>query len=532
MKKLSQLLESINEVNSLLELDFKDKEAFQKYQAIHKMKPTTKVNIAGKDTTVGDEIGDDSEKPQAPKKTTGADIEKQASKSGKEKSDIEKDIMGDEPKSDEPKKLSSRAKETMSDIDNGFEPNYGLSDLVQQNDNKIRNKVVKNVKYPEEFNGYIRRLYAELEESGVSQEELSTLEGLELSDEILELSDVPKDELVSKTKQLQKFMSDVKRKDKMANSPKFDKSKSLFSQVSDEDKSMMVGDVEDINDRSGLDTIYVDKAMGGSGTYYNNIALPALKRKFPDGGYEFYEGIDGGVDAVVDALAHIKDEELKEKLENEVYQISNDMQEELGEEYQDAANGVGKLPYKKMLPYLKRLDRFKKEHFSDVPKFKNENFDLRELSKITTRYTNRLDEAGVSNHLRANFKKLKNVEGLSIEEKDELTDAYRKLVDLLTYGKFYENGRPNQRRKELSELTFDIQYALVGSKRLKPQNSQTKFESIWKKFTNMINTQIKIEEKGKQGNYRNAIRASKLDDVVDIFKRNTQRSTRKQKDLL
>ena len=104
MKKLSQLLESINEIDSLLELDFKDKKAFQKYQSVHKMKPTTKVNIAGKDTTVGDETGDDSETPQAPKKTTGADIEKQADKSGKEQDDIEKDIagdlMGDEPKGD------------------------------------------------------------------------------------------------------------------------------------------------------------------------------------------------------------------------------------------------------------------------------------------------------------------------------------------------------------------------------------------------------------------------------------------------
>ena len=114
----------------------------------------------------------------------------------------------------------------------------------------------------------------------------------------------------------------------------------------------------------------------------------------------------------------------------------------------------------------------------------------------------------------------------------KMASALGAKVDLLTYGKFYENGRPNQRRKELSELTFDIQYALVGSKRLKPQNSQSKFESIWKKFTNMINTQIKIEEKGKQGNYIKAIRASQLDDVVDMFKRNTQRSTRKQKDLL
>ncbi len=30
MKKLSQLLESINEIDSLLEIDFKDKKAFQK----------------------------------------------------------------------------------------------------------------------------------------------------------------------------------------------------------------------------------------------------------------------------------------------------------------------------------------------------------------------------------------------------------------------------------------------------------------------------------------------------------------------
>jgi len=383
MKKLSQLLESINEVNSLLELDFTDKKSFQKYQAKHKMKPTTKINIAGKETTVGDEMGDDSQTPQAPKKTTGADIEKQASKSGKEKSDIEKDIMGDEPKS---VKLNSYAKKALSDIDVEFEPNEGLYDLIQKNDNIIRNEVVKNIKNTEDFNGYIRNLYSELEEihyedGTISQEELSTLEGLKLSDETFSLSDVPQDELVSKTKQLGKFIDDIRYR-------------------------------------------------------------------------------------------------------------------------------------------------------SQLGEVKNENFDLRQLSKITTRYTNRLDEAGVSNHLRANFKKLKNVEGLSIEERDELTDAYRKLVDLLTYGKFYENGKPNQRRKELSELTFDIQYALVGSKRLKPQNSQSKFESIWKKFTNMINTQIKIEEKGKRGNYIKAIRASQLDDVVDMFKRNTKISTRKQKDLL
>ena len=153
MKKLSQLLESINEIDSLLELDFKDKKAFQKYQAKHQMKPSTKVNIAGKDTTVGDEMGDDSETPQAPKKTTGADIEKQADKSGKEVDDIEKDIagdlMGDEPKSEKPKsiKLNSYAEKALSDIDVDFEPNEGISSLIDQNDNIIRNKVVKNIKH-------------------------------------------------------------------------------------------------------------------------------------------------------------------------------------------------------------------------------------------------------------------------------------------------------------------------------------------------------------------------------------------------
>ena len=101
MKKLSQLLESINEIDSLLEIDFKDKKAFQKYQSIHKMKPTTKVNIAGKDTTVGDETGDDSQTPpEAPKKMTGKDVDNKAVANAKAQDDIEKDIMGDEPKGD------------------------------------------------------------------------------------------------------------------------------------------------------------------------------------------------------------------------------------------------------------------------------------------------------------------------------------------------------------------------------------------------------------------------------------------------
>ena len=126
------------------------------------------------------------------------------------------------------------------------------------------------------------------------------------------------------------------------------------------------------------------------------------------------------------------------------------------------------------------------------------------------------ENAGVPNKMRAGFKKLKNKEGLSIEERDELYKAYKGIVELLTYGNFYDNKKPNKRRKELSELTFDINYALVGSKRL--GSYQGRFEKILKKFLNMINTQIKREEKGLKTDYRKAMRASKLDDVKNIFK--------------
>ena len=130
------------------------------------------------------------------------------------------------------------------------------------------------------------------------------------------------------------------------------------------------------------------------------------------------------------------------------------------------------------------------------------------------------ESAGVPNKMRAGFKKLKNEEGLSIEERDELYKAYKGIVELMTYGNFYDNKKPNKRRKELSELTFDINYALVGSKRL--GSYQGRFEKILKKFLNMINTQIKREEKGLKTDYRKAMRASKLDDVKNIFKNMTK----------
>ena len=138
------------------------------------------------------------------------------------------------------------------------------------------------------------------------------------------------------------------------------------------------------------------------------------------------------------------------------------------------------------------------------------------------------ENAGVPNKMRAGFKKLKNKEGLSQEERNELYKAYKGIVELLTYGNFYDNKKPNKRRKELSELTFDINYALVGSKRL--GSYQGRFEAIFKKFLNMINTQIKREEKGLKTDYRKAMRASKLDDVKNIFK-NVTKYARTQKGI-
>ena len=53
-------LESLKNVirKTVREMDFKDKESFEKYKSQHKMRPTTKVNIAGKETTVGAASGD------------------------------------------------------------------------------------------------------------------------------------------------------------------------------------------------------------------------------------------------------------------------------------------------------------------------------------------------------------------------------------------------------------------------------------------------------------------------------------------
>ena len=247
MKKLSQLLESINEVNSLLEIDFKSKEAFKKYQAKHKMKPSTKVNIAGKDTTVGDEMGDDSQTPQAPKKTTGADIEKQASKSGKEKDDIEKDITGDddfydkmygdiekadddaekkEKESDEPVKLDGFAQDAIDDVEwNRYDDPTGRVDIARTAIKDFDDNV-------DEWNQQVYDVASELE-GQIPDEDLDKLysaevNAMDLDDEAL--SEVPKEELEKKAKALadihKKYSTIGKKQADKSDEPKSDEPKS------------------------------------------------------------------------------------------------------------------------------------------------------------------------------------------------------------------------------------------------------------------------------------------------------------------
>tara|TARA_Y100000389_G_scaffold70899_1_gene67599 strand:- start:44 stop:490 length:447 start_codon:yes stop_codon:yes gene_type:complete len=141
-----------------------------------------------------------------------------------------------------------------------------------------------------------------------------------------------------------------------------------------------------------------------------------------------------------------------------------------------------------------------------------------------------LEAQGFPNHLRAGFIKLKNKKYLSQEESKELHRVYKDITELLTYGKFYDNKKPNKRRYELSALVADINIALIGKKRL--GSYQSRFETIFKKFVNMINTQFKREEKGQKADYIKAIRASQLDLVRGLFINATDVSTRYQKDLI
>ena len=63
-------------LNNLREIDFKNKEAFRKYKAKHKMRKTTKVNIGGKETTVGDVEGGDKKINMDTKEINSIELEK------------------------------------------------------------------------------------------------------------------------------------------------------------------------------------------------------------------------------------------------------------------------------------------------------------------------------------------------------------------------------------------------------------------------------------------------------------------------
>ena len=432
MKKLSQLLESINEIDSLLELDFKDKKAFQKYQSVHKMKPTTKVNIAGKDTTVGDETGDDSETPQAPKKTTGADIEKQADKSGKEQDDIEKDIAGD-LMGDEPKGDTTADTLTKGLKDGGLNP-YKDGPMINQALDDIGGDHSDLKKKIDTYGDNVPSSRGKSEAQYQKEIDKYKEEGEKLSNDIVDaVSDKPKD------------------KPELATKIKDGKIKSSGPQQFADDVKNLKGDYD-------LDGV-----------------------KIKDGKMFNADGEEMDADEIEDFY------------------------------YQDAFDEDGM------------------NVGIDIKEKSDEN--LKELSKITTRYTNRIDEAGFPNQLRRGFidHSKSSAHGYAIEEVDAILKVYKEITELLTYGKFYDNKKPNKRRLDLSALVADINTAVIGQKRL--GGYQNRFEAIFKKFTNMINTQLKREEKGQKADYIKAIRASQLDQVKSIFKNSTMTSARKQKDL-
>ena len=71
MKKITDLMLKLNEI------DFKSQDAFKKYKAKHKMRDTTKVNVAGKDTTAGEADKDSgSSEPQSSSNKLSSFIEK------------------------------------------------------------------------------------------------------------------------------------------------------------------------------------------------------------------------------------------------------------------------------------------------------------------------------------------------------------------------------------------------------------------------------------------------------------------------
>ena len=90
-------------------------------------------------------------------------------------------------------------------------------------------------------------------------------------------------------------------------------------------------------------------------------------------------------------------------------------------------------------------------------------------------------EAGFPNQLRRGFidHSKSSAHGYAIEEVDAILKVYKEITELLTYGKFYDDKKPNKRRLDLSALVADINTAVIGQKRL--GGYQNRFEAIFKK---------------------------------------------------
>tara|TARA_Y100000310_G_scaffold276388_1_gene293481 strand:+ start:265 stop:990 length:726 start_codon:yes stop_codon:yes gene_type:complete len=113
MIKLRELIRE-----TIKEIDFKDQQSFRAYQSKHKMRPTTKVNIAGKDTTVGQATG----KSDKPSKQNNKKIDKLIQ--GLADYDVEWDDLPSKTRKAVTSRISD-AHNTMKKIDNDFENSIG-----------------------------------------------------------------------------------------------------------------------------------------------------------------------------------------------------------------------------------------------------------------------------------------------------------------------------------------------------------------------------------------------------------------------
>ena len=293
--------------------------------------------------------------------------------------------------------------------------------------------------------------------------------------------------------------ADLFKKDK----PKSDKPKSLFSQVSDENKDEFMDVVSDIDSNSGLDTIKTDRLSGGSNVYVNNVAIPALKEKFPGGGDEAYEGLNGGIDSAIESLEYIEDKKLKKQLENELYQISNDMEEELGEKYQDAADGVGKLGYTKLFPYMTRLQDFKDNYLSKPGKDVEVGTKIKDSKPKTPTFVND-DGDVVANDFDSALELAGNLgmseEELEYIEKEKDSEA---LGDYLDGHGYSQKDKPEEKESEWSEedeegyitnlKTGEREYVRENKMKLKSLLKETK---VWeRKFGEPLPTFSGVMEK-------------------------------------